>query len=222
MSEICIFGDSVGKGVTWNPVLLKYEALKLNLLSLFGRDNINIKNYSVFGSTISKGLNLAQRHERDLYKYDHVFLEFGGNDCDFDWADISKNPQADHQPKTPLHIFEKLYAELIEKVLKAKGKPVLLTLPPINAQKYFTHFSKDLQKKNLLSWLGDVEMIYRWHEMYSLAVTKLARQMSVPLVDVRSAFLSDRFCPDLLCDDGIHPTEKGHKLIYQTVLDSYK
>ncbi len=60
---------------------------------------------------------------------------------------------------------------------------------------------------------GDVYRINRWHESYIMAVCCVASEQHAPLLDIRSAFLMRRDCFSLLCEDGIHPNEKGHALI---------
>jgi lysophospholipase L1-like esterase len=90
--DICVFGDSICKGVILQPESGRYEALNIDLNDLIGKSNINIKNYSMMGSAISKGLSVIKRHGRELYDYANIFLEFGGNDCDFLWNELSGNP----------------------------------------------------------------------------------------------------------------------------------
>ena len=115
--------------------------------------------------------------------------------------------------------FESLYETMVTK-LKALGKNVvMLNLPPIDAEKYFAWISRDRSAKNILNWLGgDEHYIYTWHEMYNKALSSVAKRQSVPLLDIRSAFLDRRDYADLICEDGIHPNEEGHKLIAETLL----
>ena len=40
-----------------------------------------------------------------------------------------------------------------------------------------------------------------------------------PLVDVRSYFLDQPRFRDLICIDGVHPSEAGYKLIFQAFTD---
>ncbi|OLA61120.1 MAG: hypothetical protein BHW37_01125 [Firmicutes bacterium CAG:272_52_7] len=46
--------------------------------------------------------------------------------------------------------------------------------------------------------------------------------MKIPMIDIRSAFLVKRDYSDYLCEDGIHPNERGHKLIKDTLVDAIK
>ena len=76
--------------------------------------------------------------------------------------------------------------------------------------------------ENVLKWLGSVETIYRYQEMYSIMVEKIARAVDVALIDIRSAFLSDHHYENFICEDGIHPNSKGYELIYKSVIEQYR
>ena len=150
------------------------------------------------------------------------FLMFGGNECNMDWDGISCDPDKDLKPKCSLEEFEERYTELINKIKKQQKIPVLLTLPPIDANKFFNDVSRTRNKRNILHFLGDdIQMMYRWHEMYNLAVFKIAKANDVRLPDMTSRFLEQKHYSDLLCDDGIHPNEKGHTLIARIIRESY-
>lgn len=218
---VCVFGDSVTKGVVFDSVRDKYTLLKDSFVNLAkGGENFIINNYSRFGSTVSKGLEMLSRHKKELSGSDYTVLEFGGNDCDFDWAEVAAAPDAEHSPNTPVGRFEQLYTSMISQIRACGSKPVLLTLPPVDAKRYFAHISRGLNADAILRWLGDVEYIYRWHEMYNIAVCRLSKNLNVPLIDISSAFLKTTNYQKLICDDGIHPNEQGHLLIGRTVGDA--
>ena len=46
---------------------------------------------------------------------------------------------------------------------------------------------------------------------------KIAREENCPVLDLREAFLNQWHYEDFLCEDGIHPNEKGYRLIEQTL-----
>lgn len=218
--KICVFGDSIGKGVILDPSSNRYKSLKLNTLQTAAQyTDISLTNHSVFGCTVSKGLSMIERHADALKDYDHVILEFGGNDCNFLWNEVAAAPTEKHLPKNPPEIFTKTYRESIERLQNMGIKPILLTLPPLHAKRFFDWVSNGLRGENILQWLGGVDMIYRWQEMYSLAVVKLANTFRLPLVDIRSAFLCRHDLPELICRDGMHPTQKGYELIVRTVYE---
>jgi len=218
--NICIFGDSIGKGIVLDTASERYKPLKFSLIEPLKRfHNVSLKNYSIFGCTVTKGLSLFKRHSEKLNENDLVILEYGGNDCDFAWEEITKAPEKEHKPKTVLEVFISTYQNLIEKIQKIGANPVLLTLPPLDAKRFLNWVSKGLNVESILKWLGSVDMIYRWQEMYSLAVVKLAKALCLPLIDVRSEFLCRQDLPELICKDGMHPTLKGYELIAKTVCE---
>ena len=149
-----------------------------------------------------------------------AFLEFGGNDCDFRWDEISANPHREHLPATTPERFSHMYGEVLQ-MLKQNGfKPVLMTLPPLDAERYFAWFTRTgLDQAAILSWLGDVQFIYRWHERYSSAIWEIGEAHNVPVVDIRKAFLEQRNYSRFLCKDGIHPNTEGHRLITSEIIE---
>lgn len=220
---VCMFGDSVARGVAFDSVLNRYLFLKDSTTEILkNRLKIKIDNYSKFGCTVIKGKEIILKHEKELPDYAYIGLEFGGNDCDFDWEAVSKNPGSVHYPKTPLDVFERVYSEIIRRISENGGRPVLFTLPPINADKYFKWITKGLNAANILKWLGDIQRIYRWHELYSLTVSKIAGAFRLPLIDIRAAFLESSGYQNLICEDGIHPNENGHMLISAVIEDRLK
>ena len=110
---------------------------------------------------------------------------------------------------------------MIAYVRRLGSKPVLLSLPPIISDRYFeaiTRTMDTLRRSNILRWLGgSVENITRWHEMYNLQLFKLAAMLDVPIIDITSPFLVERNYRALFCDDGIHPNERGHRLIAEKI-----
>ena len=91
-----------------------------------------------------------------------------------------------------------------------------MTLPPLDAQRYLDFIGRlGSDKAAVLHWLGDVQMIYRWQEMYSSAISQLAGRLGLPLADVRSRFLSRRDYQSLIARDGIHLTEAGYSLVFE-------
>jgi len=219
--NIAVFGDSIGKGVTLKNESNRYEIIKINLYSLIGKNNFCIDNYSLFGCTISKGLSVIRRNAEKLPRYGSVFLELGGNDCDFAWEEIALDPEAEHLPKTPLKDFDRTYAEVIDEIIIRGSRPVILTLPPLDPEKYFCWISRKLNGDRILKWLGSIDMIYRWQEMYNIRILMLASKLSVPVIDIRSPFLMKNNYNSLLCRDGIHPNRSGYELIYKTIAEEY-
>lgn len=220
INSVCIFGDSVAKGVIFDAVKNKYRLLKESFVNIVERQqNISILNYARFGCTISMGDKILKRHESELNHFDYTILEFGGNDCDYNWSEVSEDPFRQHLCNTPVSLFREKYIELINRVLQNGGRPVLLNLPPIDQKRYFRWISRGLNGENILTFLGGIETIYRWQEMYSSVIEDLAAEKNIPLIDIRSGFMNKRDFSYYLCADGIHPNEKGHLLISSVIRD---
>ncbi|NLL46355.1 MAG: SGNH/GDSL hydrolase family protein [Clostridiales bacterium] len=216
--SLCLFGDSVAKGVVLDNVKNKYIFLKDSFANAFAAaTGVAVDNFAKFGCTIVKGLEIASKRADMLKDYDFVVLEFGGNDCNFNWAEIAKAPDAQHLPATPLDEFEASYRSLIEGIRSKGARPLMFNLPPIDSKRFFDWVSKGLNAENILKWLGDVEHIYRWHRGYNDAVCRIAEETGTPLIDIRSSFLNLTDYREFICEDGMHPNLKGHKLIFETI-----
>ncbi len=217
---ICIWGDSIAKGVIFDHQRNRYAIAKENLGKQIAQVlGCSVTNLSKFGSTVTDGLARFEKQKESLPEWEAVLMNFGGNDSDFLWPEISAAPDELHKPKTSIDVFEQTYLKLIDSVKDRGITPMLLNLPPVDHARYFSWISRDLNADNILKWLGGTsEFIYRWHEQYSIAVQKIAQSANVKLIDIRSAFLERRDYCDFLCADGIHPNEQGHSMISQIVL----
>lgn len=215
---VMIFGDSIMKGVVLRGEEKRYAvSAALGVEEVARRFGLTVENRSRFGCTVEKGFMLLRRaldREPDCAA---VVLEYGGNDCDFDWAQVAEAPEAEHEPRSPIERFTATYESMIA-YLKERGiLPILTTLPPLCAERYLNWICRaGLDKAKILSWLGDVNAIYRYHERYSHRIEQLAEKYGLPLVDLRSAFLEKRQMEEYFCEDGIHPNEKGQRLIRDT------
>lgn len=217
--NICILGDSIAKGVVFDAQRNRYTIANNNLgKQLAEMYDCSVTNLSKFGNTVTDGLARFEKQKDSLAECKTVIMNFGGNDSDFSWQEISAAPDELHQPKTPIDVFEQTYLKLIERVRKCGLTPILLNLPPVDHTKYFAWISRELNADNILKWLdGSSEFIYRWHEQYNVAVYKIAQTANVKLIDNRSAFLQRRDYSCFLSDDGIHPNEEGYALIAEAV-----
>lgn len=213
MKVVSVYGDSLLKGVSL--VGNRYVVCAEKTAAFARARGIAVLNRSCFGATVEKGLRRLDRDIADRAPLgDWTVLEFGGNDCDFDWSQVAADPQGEHSCKVPPERFSALMRTAVEKVRAAGGKPLLTTLPPIDPERYLDWVCRTgLSRENIMQWLGDMNAIYRWQELYANLIRSLSETMGVPLVDLRDAFLMRRRMDGLLCDDGIHPTARGHELI---------
>ncbi|WP_163192796.1 SGNH/GDSL hydrolase family protein [Clostridium thermarum] len=219
--NLVLYGDSISKGVVYDEIKGRYVVLKENFANIIA-DNLKgvMYNLGKFGNNIIRG---AQKLETDVLKRnpDIVFIEFGGNDCDFDWDAIAANPEGNYMPKTELSTFESTLNNIIDYFKKLNIFPVLMTLPPLDSNRYFKWVCKNDSKAedNVRQWLGDINRIFHWQEQYSVKVEETARKNNIELIDVRNAFLDQKEYNRYLCIDGIHPNKEGHKIIADKVME---
>ena len=213
MKKLEIYGDSILRGVMYCPETGRYDLCRKNRFAPLAEYGIEAKNNARMGATIDRGFELLKRNLASGAEDTLVLLEFGGNDCDFHWADVSANPDGEFQPNTPMDRFTRTYGEMIRFVREKGGTPVIASLVPIDAEKYMNWITRNLNYQNILRWLGDVSMLSRWQEYYSHLAERLAYEHHCPLLDLRRSFLLTHDYRDMICEDGIHPTLRGHELI---------
>ena len=212
---IGVWGDSILRGVVLDDILGSYRMISRNCVEMIKEIlGLKILNRSRFGCTVGKGSRLLNKALDEGLDCDGVMLEYGGNDCDYDWQKVSDAPELPHQPYTPLIEFEQTMQQMIDQLRSRNIRPLLMSLPPIHSERYFRFLvEKGLNEDNLRYFLGDISHIYQHHEMYSLTITHLASQNQCFYAPVREAFLKSGRGASYICSDGIHPNEQGHELM---------
>ena len=224
MEKVTIFGDSILRGVLLNPGNKKYYFSKdIDWTYIENKLDIKIENRSKMGCDILKGKKMIEEYILQGGRPDFAVVEYGGNDSDYNWKTVAEAPSRDYKPNTSLEVFGDTLKEIISLLRSTGINPILMSLPPIIADKYFDWISRDgLDKENLLYFLGDVEVIYRRQEIYSNKIIKVAAAEKVPLVDVREMFLKVQDYPQYMCEDGVHPNTAGHKLISDCFIEYFR
>ncbi len=212
---LSIFGDSIMAGVVQENG--RYSRCKDQFVRLEEETGARLDNHSSFGSTVIKGFGRLEKFLEQGRLGDFTLIEFGGNDCAYNWAEVAAEPDGEHLCVVPPEEFEKQYALMINAVAEAGSIPVAATLPPISSRRYLAHVCRDgLDSRAILHWLGDLEAIHRWQEGYSAMVRRLAQSLGCRILDLRSVFpasISEQ--EKYLCQDGIHPNRLGQQLMYE-------
>lgn len=223
-AKYIVSGDSISKGVIYDEVRKKYVILEDNYVSLLqNKLKGAVRNTARFGNTLLKGItNLKKDVLKD--KPNIVLIEYGGNDCDFNWNEIAMDPDAEHHPKTDFNIFEKMLTETVNELKSQQIIPILMSLPPLNADNYFKWVSQNNPEaeRNILKFLGSVTKIYWWQERYNSTILKVSELTKTKYIDVRGAFLEHPDYTKFLCSDGIHPNREGHRIICDKVVEFVK
>ncbi len=212
MKTIALYGDSIGRGVTWDEERGRYVYLKEGFDKLLDKgDAMRILNHSRFGALATEGLKDFE--ENPAEECDAVAIQYGGNDCTPDWKAAAEDPVSVHPARISLKDFEAVLTRFVQAV-RAKSKiAVLVTPPPLVSERFVPWVSRGLNAQNILKYLGDVHHVYRWQEQYALMVHKVGRLTQSRLFDLRAFFLEERDLGSLYCIDGMHPNQKGHDLI---------
>ncbi|MBR5858630.1 MAG: SGNH/GDSL hydrolase family protein [Clostridia bacterium] len=207
MKKIKIYGDSILKGVMYNDELKRYKLFGYRYEQL--TDNgIEVENNCKMGATIDEGLEIMKATLKDCDKDTVVVLEYGGNDCNFNWASIADNPDGEFLPNTPEDHFTGTYMKLVEYAREKGAEVAICTLVPIDSERFMNWVTRGLDYNNVLRWLGDINIISRWQEKYSRLSEKVAKATNCKLIDLRAAFDSNMGA--LLGIDGMHPSAEGH------------
>ena len=213
IQSIQFWGDSIFKGVVFDEIRGRYVILKKGAAKFIGEAlNLPILNNCLMGRTAPQGLE-ALEEEKESLENTLVIIEYGGNDCDLDWAAVAEEPEKEHLPNTALAKFGESLKRTAELVRKRGGLPVLCSLPPLDAARYFEWVSRGLSKERILKYLGEVQSIFYWQKDYSDKARLIAEEIGCAILPLRDAFSTDKDNKDLICIDGIHPNSQGHVLM---------
>lgn len=216
-SSIHVWGDSLARGIVYQEKKQRYAISKERCTTRLAQSTgLQVENHSTMGATVLDGLALFEGFKGESGAL--CAVEFGGNDCDLDWASVSANPQAPIEAKVPLTLFEDSLGRFVKAIRKQNMEPLLITPLPLHAERYFQWVTRGLDAQAILLALGDVNHIYRWQERYANAVRNVARATSTTLLDLRDMLLAQPDYADLMCLDGIHPNDEGHKRLSDAVL----
>lgn len=215
--KMYVYGDSLLKA-TVPDENFHYHFRVNELQQRYAGAGWEVVSRAKMGATVRKGLALVQHDVQRGLDARSALVAYGGNDSDFDWQAVEREPEGEHRPRTELPEFVRLLKETVHTLVRQGVQPVLMTLPPIDAARYLDFICRGgLCKERILHWLGDCQMIYRYQELYSDTVAQFALAEGLPLVPVRQAFLFRRDWTDMVAADGIHLTMSGYCRLYDTL-----
>ena len=227
--KLVALGDSIIKGVLVQSEgeRSRYSLAEKSIVECcaerLGGESLNLGK---MGCTIEAGERILNRCLDKMSGAQYVLLEYGGNDSDYNWQEIAEAPDKEHFPRTRLEVFEQVYERVINKIKEMGAIPLVLSLPPMDAERYFAFFSQKWEESfraNVMRWLGgSTNTIMSGHELYNLATMRVAQRTGTQWIDVTSGLLKDHNFRAYLCDDGIHPNERGQRMIAEAVLQSLR
>ena len=227
--KLVALGDSIIKGVLVQSEgeRSRYSLADKSIVECcaekLGGESLNLGK---MGCTIEAGERILNRCLDKMSGAQYVLLEYGGNDSDYNWQEIAEAPEKEHFPRTRLEVFEQVYERVINKIKEMGAIPLVLSLPPMDAERYFAFFSQKWEdgfRANVMRWLGgSTNTIMSGHELYNLATMRVAQRTGAQWIDVTSGLLKGHNFRAYLCDDGIHPNERGQRMIAEAVLQSLR
>lgn len=227
--KLVALGDSIIKGVLVQSEgeRSRYSLADKSIVECcaekLGGESLNLGK---MGCTIEAGERILDRYLDKMSGARYVLLEYGGNDSDYNWQEIAEAPEKEHFPRTRLEVFEEVYERVVCKIKQMGAIPLVLSLPPMDAERYFAFFSQKWEdgfRANVMRWLGgSTNTIMSGHELYNIATMRVAQRTGAQWVDVTSGLLKDHNFRAYLCDDGIHPNERGQRLIAEAVLQNMR
>ena len=221
-TKIIALGDSIIKGVVLNIESngkLHYALSDYNIVDqVASKTNHEVVNLGKMGCTIETGERILDRHIGSIENAEYALLCYGGNDSDYNWRAIAQAPKGEHQPKTPIFVFEKTYTRIIDKVRQAGLTPIVMSMPAMDAERYYQFFTSvfsDEEKRNVSRWLKNgTDAIWAGHELYNDAIKRVAASTDALLVDVSRVFTQPQ---KYLCVDGIHVNAIGQTKIADAI-----
>lgn len=217
---ICVWGDSIAKGVYFDEARERYAILKESCLKLMEREaGFLVRNYAVMGRTAAECL--AAFDEEDAVRGAFAVFEFGGNDSDMDWAAVAREPDREHPARSSVAEYKEALCRLTLLARERGMEPVIAVPLPLDGERYFAWVSRGLDGDAILRYLGgDPHMMYRWQEQYAAAARDAAREAGARVLDLRGAMLSDRRFREYYSPDGIHLNGAGHRKMYRWLMET--
>ena len=203
--KIVVFGDSILKGVITIPNSGKlFDTTENDSLSLAQKElGFELDNRSIYGNITSKGLVKLQKFFEKGGEADFCIIEFGSNDCDYDWGTLIQ--------KVPLAEYLENLAAMVKLCREHKVTPLMMGLIPYVCDDWYQTIIKGQNEAAILDFLGgSSETLGKNQLIYKDAQADFVQKNNVQFLDPWTIFEGHK---ELMCYDGIHPNEKGYELL---------
>ena len=203
--KLVVFGDSILKGVITIPESKNlFDVTPNDSLTLAQKElGFELDNRSIYGNITSKGLVKLQKFFEKGGSADFCVIEFGSNDCDYDWGTLIR--------KVPLEQYLDNLAQMIKLCRDNKVTPLMMGLIPYVCDDWFKTIIKGQDEAAILNFLGGTaETLGKNQLIYKNAQAEFVQKNNVQFLDPWTIFEGHK---ELMCYDGIHPNEKGYELL---------
>ena len=215
--KLVVFGDSILKGVITIPNSDKlFDVTENDSLSLAQKElGFELDNRSIYGNITSKGLVKLQKFFEKGGEADFCIIEFGSNDCDYDWNIFKPGaelpPASEIKQKVPLAEYLENLKQMVELCRSNKVTPLMMGLIPYVCDDWYQTIIKGQNEAAILDFLGgSSETLGKNQLIYKDAQADFVQKNNVQFLDPWTIFEGHK---ELMCYDGIHPNEKGYELL---------
>ena len=208
--KLVVFGDSILKGVITIPDSKSlFDVTQNDSLSLAQKKlGFELDNRSIYGNITSKGLVKLQKYLEkcaagEIESADYCIIEFGSNDCDYDWGTLVQ--------KVPLEQYLENLNQMVALCRQNKVTPLMMGLIPYVCDNWFKTIIKGHDEAAILDFLGgSAETLGKNQLIYKNSQKDFVEKNKVQFLDPWELFAGH---PELMCYDGIHPNEKGYEVL---------
>ena len=203
--KLVVFGDSILKGVITIPESKNlFDVTPNDSLTLAQKElGFELDNRSIYGNITSKGLVKLQKFFEKGGSADFCVIEFGSNDCDYDWGTLIQ--------KVPLEQYLENLAQMIKLCRDNKVTPLMMGLIPYVCDDWFKTIIKGQDEAAILNFLGGTAQTLGKNQLiYKNAQAEFVQKNNVQFLDPWTIFEGHK---EFMCYDGIHSNEKGYELL---------
>ena len=203
--KLVVFGDSILKGVITIPDSKNlFDVTENDSLSLAQKElGFELDNRSIYGNITTKGLVKLQKFLEKGGQADFCIIEFGSNDCDYDWGSLVQ--------KVPLEQYLENLKQMVSLCRANKITPLMMGLIPYVCEDWFKTIIKGQNQAAILDFLGGTaETLGKNQLIYKNAQADFVQENKVQFLDPWPIFQDHK---ELMCYDGIHPNEQGYQLL---------